>query len=65
MEKVHGILVKCCYFGVDNSSTSHFDNLQGNFLILGKDPTQGINDRTDATEKKLILNLVKQIQKSD
>ena len=51
MEKVHGVLVKCCYFGVDNSSTSHIDNLQNNFLILGKDPTQGINDRTD-TQKK-------------
>ena len=51
MEKVHGVLVKCCYFGVDNSSTSHTDNLQNNFLILGKDPTQCINDRTD-TQKK-------------
>ena len=35
---------------------------KNNFLVLGEGPTQGINDSTGATEKKLILTLVKQIQ---
>ena len=30
-------------FGVDNDSSSHSDNRQNNFLILGKGLTYGIN----------------------
>ena len=30
-------------FGVDNSSSSHADNLKNNFLILGEGDTFGIN----------------------
>ena len=39
------------------------DNRKNNFLVLGKGPTQGINDSTGSAEKKLVLTLVKQIQK--
>ena len=39
------------------------DNRKSNFLVLGKGPTQGINDSTGSAEKKLVLTLVKQIQK--
>ena len=30
-------------FGVDNSSSSHTDNLKNYFLILGDSPTFGVN----------------------
>ena len=39
------------------------DNWKSNFSVLGKGPTQGINDSTGSAEKKLVLTLVKQIQK--
>ena len=39
------------------------DNRKSNFLVLGEGPTQGINDGTGSAEKKLVLTLVKQIQK--
>ena len=38
-------------FGVGNSSSSHTDNRKNNFLVLGEDPTQGINGNTGAAEK--------------
>ena len=38
-------------FGVDKGSLSHTDNGKNNFLVLGEDPTQGINDSTGAAEK--------------
>ena len=40
-------------FGVDNSSSSHVENRKNNFLILGEDPTYGINGSFDAPEKKV------------
>ena len=49
-------------FGVDNSSSPRTDNWKKNFLVLGEGPTDGINDSTDAAEKKVVLNLVKQRQ---
>ena len=39
------------------------DNRKSNFLVLGEGPTQGINDSAGSAEKKLVLTLVKQIQK--
>ena len=39
------------------------DNWKSNFSVLGEGPTQGINDSTGSAEKKLVLTLVKQIQK--
>ena len=49
-------------FGVNNSSSSHTDNRKSNFLVLDEGPTQGITDTTGAVEKKLVFNLVNQIQ---
>ena len=40
-------------FGVDNSSSSHFDNRENNFLTLIEGPSYGING--------LALTLLKQI----
>ena len=39
--------------GVDNSSSSHADNLENDFLILGKGDTFGINESFGAPEKKI------------
>ena len=49
-------------FGIDNSSTTHTDNLKNDFLILFEGNTFGINGSFGAPEKKLILILVKQRQ---
>ena len=48
--------------GVDNSSSSHTDNLKNDFLILGKGDTFGINGRFGTPEKNLVLILVKERQ---
>ena len=40
-------------FGVDNSSSSHADNLKNNFLILGEGDTFSINGSFAAPEKKV------------
>ena len=39
-------------FGADHSSSSHTDNRKDNFLVLGKGPTQGINDSKGTVKKK-------------
>ena len=31
-------------FGVDNTSSAHTGNGKNNFLLLGKGPTDGVND---------------------
>ena len=49
-------------FGVDNSSSSHTDNLKNVFLTLGKKDTFGINGSFGAPEKNLTLKSVKQRQ---
>ena len=49
-------------FRVDNSSSSDTDNLKNDFLILGEGDTFGINGSFGASEKKLIIILVKQRQ---
>ena len=36
---------------VDNTSSSHVDNLKNNFLVLGEGLTEGINDGVGAAEK--------------
>ena len=46
-------------FGVDNSSLSHTNNRKYNFLVLGEGPTDGINDRTGAAERKFSINFSK------
>ena len=39
-------------FGVDNSSSSHSDNRNNNFLILGESPAYGINGGFGSPEKQ-------------
>ena len=39
-------------FGVDNSLSSHIDNLKNNFLVLSEGLTEGINGSVGATGKK-------------
>ena len=41
-------------FGVDNSSSPHSYNRINNFLVLGEDPTDAINDSTGEAERKRI-----------
>ena len=46
-------------FGVDNSLSSHTDNLKNNFLLIGEGDTFRINGSFAATEKKLSINFSK------
>ena len=46
-------------FGVDMSSSSHIDNKKNDILILGKDPTQGL-EHTLTTEKLYSVNFTKE-----
>ena len=39
-------------FEIDNSSPSHSDNLENNFLVLGEGPAHGIDGRFGSPEKK-------------
>ena len=49
-------------FGVDNSSSSHFDNRKNKFLILGEGRTCGINGSFGPLKKSLVLILLKETQ---
>ena len=49
-------------FGVDNSLSSYADNRKNNFLILGLGPTFGIVKALVHQRKKIVLDLLKQIQ---
>ena len=51
-------------FGVDNSSLSHSDNRKNNFLLLGKNPTTGINGSFGLIEKNFSINFTKANTKS-
>ena len=46
-------------FGVDNSWSSHADICKKNFLVLGEDPTFGINRNFGLAEKKVFVNFSK------
>ena len=43
-------------FGVDMSSSVHADSKKKDILILGKVPTQGLDDTTLTAEKKYSIN---------
>ena len=45
-------------FGADMSSSVHFDNKKNNILIIGKGPTQGLDDTTLTAEKKNIQSIL-------
>ena len=47
-------------FGADNSSSSHSDNWENNFLVLGEGPTYDITKALRHQNKNLVLTLVKQ-----
>ena len=54
MEKASGVLTitrNFTIFGVKNSSSSHTDNLENDFLILGEGDIFGINGSFGAPEK--------------
>ena len=46
-------------FGVNNSSSSHVDNLKNNFLVLGEGDSFCINGNFGAPEKKFSINISK------
>ena len=46
-------------FGVDNSSSSHVDNLKNNFLILSLGQTFGINGSFGSPQKQFSINFNK------
>ena len=46
-------------FGVDNISSSHTDNRKNNFLVLGEEPTFGINGTQGEAEKRISINVSK------
>ena len=54
----NGFARNAIIFGVENSSSSHVDNPKNILLVLGKGPTDGINDTPRTAEKKLVLTLV-------
>ena len=47
-------------FAVDNSSSSHADNVKNNFLVLCEGNTFGINGSFDTAEKKFSINFTKE-----
>ena len=46
-------------FGLDNSSSSHTDNSENNFLVLGKGKTFGINGSFYVPEKMFSISFSK------
>ena len=46
-------------FGVYGSSSTHADNRQNNFVVLGESPTYGINGSFASPEKKFSINFSK------
>lgn len=46
-------------FGADNSSSRHSDNRRNNFLVIGHETTDVINNSVATVEKKLVVNFAK------
>ena len=46
-------------FNVDNSSSSHADNLKNNFVVQGEGQNYGINGSSGSPEKKFSINFSK------
>ena len=57
--KLESLVRNVVIFGIDNSSSSHTDNLRNGFLILGEGDTFGINGSLGAPEKKFCINFSK------
>ena len=47
-------------FGVDNNSSSHTDNRKNKFLVLGKGPFDGTNDKHWCSRKEFSINFSKE-----
>ena len=50
-------------FGVDNSSSVHIDNKKKDILVLGKGPTQGLDDTKITPEAKYSINISRSYKK--
>ena len=50
-------------FGADMSPPVHIDNKQKDILILGKNPTYGLNDTELTAEKEYSINFTEQHKK--
>ena len=59
MEFSNGFATNVVIFCVNNSSSSHTDNLKNNFLVLGERPTDDINGSVGTAEKKFSTNFIK------
>ena len=46
-------------FGVDNSSSTHFDNRKNDILVLSKGPTKKLDDTTIIAEAKYPISFTK------
>ena len=53
-----GIGQNVIIFGADMASSAHIDNKKKDFLILGKDSTDGLQDITLIAEAGYFINLV-------
>ena len=51
-----GSIRKNVIFGADMSSSVHIDNKNKDILILGEEPTQGLDDTTLTAEAKYLIN---------
>ena len=54
---------KVIMFGADMSSSAHNDNKKKDILILGKGPTDGLDDTTLTAEKEYSINFTEQQKK--
>ena len=54
---------KVIMFGADMSSSAHIDNKKKDILILGKGPTDGLDDTTLTAEKEYSINFTEQQKK--
>ena len=46
-------------FGVENTSSRNYQNIENKFLVIGEEPTNDINDSIGETEKRLSINFTK------
>ena len=52
----NGFCRNCIISGVDMSSSVHVDNKKKYILVLGEEPTQGLDGTTLTAEKKYSIN---------
>ena len=51
------------FFGVDNISSVYFDNKKKDILVLGKDPTQGLDDIAITAGAEYYINFSRLLRK--